>query len=183
MDRSQAGFTLWELIVVVSLVVILFAVALENLLPLRGAAERAQVLHTVGSLRSALGLQATERVVTEGREGLVKLAEENPLEWLAITPAVADANMIGEIPRGHWSWLPQSSILAYRLSYPEYVDGAFQGEWLRFTVTLARSDEGDPRGLALRALDSARWKLPDDMIEKALSRESSREEDDDGHSD
>lgn len=159
----QSGFTLWELILVVVLVVLLFMATIENLLPLRGAAERAQVQHTVGALRSALGMQAAERVLRERSTGLVSLTAENPLEWLAVTPpqAPADADSSLEaMPAGTWNWLPQSNMLAYRLKYPEYVEGAHANEWLRFQVRLEGSAAA-PSRLELRELDPAHWTIPD----------------------
>lgn len=179
MTRQRvAGFTLWELIVVVCLVVFLFAIALENLLPLRGAAERAQVVHTEGALQSALGLQASERVVRRGSQGLRSLTQENPLDWLAIEPPVSDADSLDGMRPGTWAWISQSNILGYRLRYPEYVDAAYEGEWLRYRVNFEENDAGQPKNLSLVALDPVRWNLPEDVISSA--QPSMEETDDDG---
>lgn len=167
MFRSkQSGFTLWELIIVVVLVILLFLVAADRLLPLRGAAEQTKVLHTVGALRSALGLQATKRVLNQGVSGLATLASENPLDWLAFRPESGASSAAGfaAMEPGHWSWLPQSNILAYRLKYPQYVDGAHEGEWLRFQVRLD-GPQAIPTNLALVELDTVRWQTPGNLEE------------------
>ncbi|MDX1444198.1 MAG: type II secretion system protein [Gammaproteobacteria bacterium] len=174
---GQRGFTLWELIVVISLVVFLFAVAMENLLPLRGAAERAQVLHTEGALRSALGMQASQRVVQQGSRGLKSLTRENPLDWLAVPPTASAAETLEGLQPGTWSWISHSNILAYRLRYPEYVEAAHEGEWLRYKVVFEENEARQPMNLALVALDPVRWDLPQDVI--ATSQSATGEMDDD----
>lgn len=177
--HRQAGFTLLELIVVVVLVVLFFAVALDNLLPLRGAAERAQVMHTEGVLRSALGLQAAERVLGKGTRGLRELTRENPLDWLAIKPATSKSGTLEGMTAGSWAWLSQSNTLAYRLRYPEYVEGVYAGEWLRYRVVLSGRDSR-PTNLALIALDSPRWDLPPPEALVPTTKPAEEENDDDG---
>ena len=174
--KRQGGFTLWELIVVACLVILLFAVALENLLPLRGAAERAQVLHVEGTLRSALGLQASERVIRNGIDGLRPLTRENPLEWLAVRPPTADVAALKAMPKGRWSWFPQSNMLAYRLRYPEYVEAAYADEWLRYRVVFSDATDRQSANLALVAMDPVRWTLPAELIQD--TRENLEENDD-----
>jgi prepilin-type N-terminal cleavage/methylation domain-containing protein len=161
-DR-QNGFTLLELIIVVVLVVLLFGFAAMKLLPLRGAAEQAHVLHTVGALRAGLGLQATSRVLDRQVDGLRQLGDENPLDWLAITPPVSTAGTVDAMERGRWLWIEERRELVYRLRYPEYVEGAWNHEWLRFQVHLEQRNRSLTR-LELQWLDSARWQLPDELL-------------------
>lgn len=158
---SNAGFSLWELILVVVLVVLLFLAAIDTLLRVKAAAERAHVEYTVGNLRSALGMQATRRVLDPGSGGLASLAGENPLDWLAIPPPTSKAGM-EEMRAGSWSWQPAGKLLVYRLKYPQYVEGAHGGEWLRFQVRF-RGDARSPTRISLDGLDGYRWLTPGSM--------------------
>jgi prepilin-type N-terminal cleavage/methylation domain-containing protein len=57
----RAGFTLFELIVVICLVGIFAAVALDRLLRYQEIAEKTAMQSTIGALRSAQTLQAAAR--------------------------------------------------------------------------------------------------------------------------
>lgn len=161
--RSNArGFTLWELMVVVALVVFLFAAAIENLLPLRGDAERAAVLTTVGTLRSAVGLEVSRRVLDGNGSSLASLDGANPMAFLAIPPAsyagTVDGGALEQTPRGAWVFVTDSGTLFYRVRYPEYFEGDFQSPpGIRFRVHVYRSDRGSITGVDLVQLDDAAW--------------------------
>lgn len=158
--RRADGFTLLELLVVVALVIVLFATALINLLPLRGAAERAQYLQITGQLQSAFGLRAAELVMARDGHSLADIVNENPMDWLHIAPEnyLGEVNLFEDITPGTWGWLAGQQVLAYRLRYPEYVKtGAFRQEWLRLVVYHEYTDEGMLRQLALQSPDHPVW--------------------------
>lgn len=158
--KHVGGFTLLELLVVVSLVVFLFVATIENLLPLRAAAENAAFITTVGSLHSATGLEATRRVMDGGEAALGAMEGGNPMEWLAVAPAdyrLIDNGDLHDVARGAWVYDADSRTLFYRVRYPEYFDGSFTDpHGVRFRVTVARSRNG-VRDVRLAQLDTAAW--------------------------
>lgn len=171
-SRIQRGFTLLELIIVIILVILLFLVAFDRLLPLRGQAEAAHVDNTVGTLRSVLGMTTAQRVLDNGISGLSELNGSNPMALLAKTPD----NYIGEIEsandeevqRGQWYFERATDRLGYRVRYPRYlqqpVDESVHLTW-RVTLSFTDKDgngEYDPgidavHGLDLRALHDRAW--------------------------
>lgn len=159
--QTSRGFTLWELMVVIALVVTLFVTAIENLLPMRGDAERAAVAATVGSLQSALGMESIRRAMTRGDEMLETMDGANPMDWLAVTPAnylgVIDGDL-SSVPRGHWAFDVTQGILFYRVRYPQYFEGSFtRPSGLRFQVIAERGMDGKLGGIRLARLDSGAW--------------------------
>lgn len=91
----QRGFTLIELVVVVVIVAIMTGFALDRLLPLIGRAERAAFLQVQSQLRSALLLEAAEKITRGQSARLGELAGVNPMALLLSTPA----NYHGLLPR------------------------------------------------------------------------------------
>lgn len=158
-QRASSGFTLWELMVVVALVVVLFVTALENLLPLRGEAEKAALLATIGSLRSATGLEASRRAIV-GAEALRAMDGADPMAWLAAKPEryVGDVERSHDVPRGGWGYLAGEGVLFYRIRYPEYFRGG-SGEpaGLRFRVDVTFAGTR-VSGIRLAELDHGQWR-------------------------
>lgn len=167
--RVQRGFTLLELVVVVVLVVLLFVTAIENLLPLRGEAERAALMSTIGGLQSATGLEASRRAVIDSAK-LAAMDGDNPMAWLALTPAtyVGDIDSYTDLARGQWGYMPGSGILFYRVRYPEYFEGDFdQPAGIRFRVTVDRRN-GRMNGIRLAQLDRGEWRMDGSEIARIM---------------
>lgn len=157
--KHVGGFTLLELLVVVSLVVFLFGTAIESLLPLRGAAESAAFARMTGNLQSAMGLEATRRVLNGGEAALREMDGDNPMDWLALKPGsvtIRDGDFHA-LDRGGWGYDERSGVLFYRVRYPEYFDGSYNDpDGVRFRVTVSRTG-GILRNVQLVQLDSATW--------------------------
>jgi prepilin-type N-terminal cleavage/methylation domain-containing protein len=116
--RRSRGFTLLELVVVVAAVAILAGVALNRLLPLVGRAQRAAFLQVQNELKSALLLEAAERITRGESHTLPELAGANPMTLLLEPPA----NYVGsirkvddEIPRATWYYDERQGRLGYRV--------------------------------------------------------------------
>lgn len=108
------------------LVVLLFLVAADRLLPLRGEAEAAHVASTIGTLRSALGMTAAERIVDHGPSGLPDLAAGNPMNLLATVPdnyiGELESAEVSQVPPGRWYFERDTGRLGYRVRYPQYLE-------------------------------------------------------------
>ncbi len=181
---DQSGFTLFELIIVIVLVGLLFLIASWRLLPLRGDAEAAHVATTVGALRSALGLEVTERIVEDSLDSAAELDRTNPMPLLAEVPGryigEVESAQEADIPPGSWYFERTSGQLRYRVRFPQYLagpkrEGPVELSWQVRLRYLDRDDDGryEPnadslRGIALEAMDNPRWPDPEDNIPEAL---------------
>jgi len=158
--RRSAGFSYIELIVVITLVIILVATAIENLLPLTGEAERVAVERNRVAVDTALRGAAAERLVKQGREAVIELETMNPVELLGRQPS----NYLGEqagvdpadIPPGHWVWDPLSRSLIYRLRHARYFQSEGPGPaHIRFD--LRREGDRDFFALHLKPRHDYAW--------------------------
>ncbi|MGK7297109.1 MAG: type II secretion system protein [Candidatus Wenzhouxiangella sp. M2_3B_020] len=157
--RRQAGFTLLEIVIVVALVILLFLVAIDRILPLRGQAEAAHVRQVVGTLRSSLGLAVAERVLGQGLDSVDSLAGSDPMRLLAEPPDnYAGALRAGDVPEpGTWYFDPRTGRLGYRVEFTGYLAGAPEAASLHWRVAVDY-DDGKPRWVHLRsAADNPGW--------------------------
>jgi prepilin-type N-terminal cleavage/methylation domain-containing protein len=168
--RRAHGFSLLELIIVITLVALLFLVALNRLAPLRGDAEAAHVATVIGSLRSAIGLETAQRVIRHGLGSLADLQSTNPMDLLQETPEQylgAYTNpTAAEIHPGAWYFDESEGLLVYRVRFPHYLENSPSGPIeLKWQVRLqversaagARQPSGHISGLSLEPLHEHRW--------------------------
>lgn len=174
--RSTAGFSLLELILVIIVVMILFAVAAWRLLPLRGDAEATHVATVVGSLRSALGMAMADRVLRGELDTLPAFDNSNPIDLLLEPPdrylGAIRRDRIGAVPRGSWYFLEDAALLGYRVRFPRYLaDTPSDPVHLYWRVVMefeTRAPEGNaadtprkrPVGLRLVAQQPHPWHQP-----------------------
>ncbi|MCW8918188.1 MAG: hypothetical protein OQL08_05180 [Gammaproteobacteria bacterium] len=120
MRAHEQDTRLLRLIVLAVLILIFISIAANRIWGLRLAAERVGVLHTVGSLRSALGMKMSEVVVREGAAALVGLHQHNPMRLWQLPPP----NYLGEFhtseapqERGIWYFDLDQRMLIYRVRF------------------------------------------------------------------
>ena len=138
---SQRGFTLIELIVVITIVVILATALLNRVWFYQEQAEKAAMEQVAGALQSALVMQYG-RLLTRGTESEVTaLATENPMNWLAKQPRNYSGEFYDPTPRsvapGNWVFDLRSRELIYVLDHTEhFVPGKDGQKWIRYRVNL-----------------------------------------------
>lgn len=166
--RRHSGFSLLELVVVVILMSLLFLVALEKLLPLRGQAEAAAVLQNEGAMQAGLGQEVANRVLKRGFLDLPALAGSNPMDFMTQPPpnylGAMDRVDPAKLPSGGWAFDRGRGVLVYRVRFDEYFNGQPddppRAEW-RIEVRYAKDAEPTPeniRGVLLVPLGKPSWR-------------------------
>ena len=86
-DGRQTGFSLLELVIVIVIVALLAALAMDRLLFYEEMAEKAAMEYTASSVRSAVRVQVADMMIHGRLQELPKLAETNPIGFLEDRPA------------------------------------------------------------------------------------------------
>jgi general secretion pathway protein G len=170
-DRSR-GFSLLELVVVIVIIALLMAFAVNKYLALAAEAERAAMENLAGTLRSALHMKMAELIVRNRMQDIPALAGSNPMDRLAEAPQ----NYLGErdgvhlagIEGGSWYFDTGARTLVYRVQSAGYFQTALEGPArVRFAVRLVFQDQNKNgvfdaqadkiEGVKLVALEPYRW--------------------------
>lgn len=114
---AKRGFTLIELVVVTSVVAVTAGVLLERVLYYQEMAERVAMQQTVRALRISLHLQVANLIAKNRLEELPRLADQNPMRWLAQAPDNYGGEVVSigkeNVVSGQWYFNSQSKNLIY----------------------------------------------------------------------
>ena len=173
MPRSeQPDQRLFRFVILGILILIFITVATLKIWELRIAAERVGVLHTIGALRSALGIKMSAVVVHEGAAGIAALDRSNPMHWWQPPPINYQGEFISsEAPSipGVWYFDTVQRLLIYRVRFTDHFtsNNPDHPQLARYQVRLDyddinRNHRFDPgvdtmRGLTLNPLDRYDW--------------------------
>ncbi len=168
----QVGASLTELVTMICLILIFIWIAAEKIWELRVAAERTGVASTIGTLRSALGMQVAGRAVKQGIPAVIALEGSNPMDLLRVPPP----NYIGELANvdpasvggGRWYFDLDKRVLIYRVQFEEGFSSSLTGPArIRLAIRVAYDDTDgngrfDPgrdqlRNVSLHLLEPYRW--------------------------
>lgn len=136
-SRRAHGFSLFELLVVLCVIGILFALFANRIIFYQELAEKSAMEATVGNLQSTLNLQFSQ-IQTRGQPSDVDmLLIDNPVKWLQKPPS----NYAGEfydatpssVAPGHWLFDLKSRELIYVMQHTEHFHPNATGRfWVRF---------------------------------------------------
>ena len=127
------GFTLLELIVVISVVAVLGTTALDRLLWYQGQAEKASMEYTATMIKSGLWVSAASLMMSEHTSDIRSLATHNPINLLAQKPE----NYLGEfdngktesLESGNWFYDASKHQVVYIVGQRHYFTPEVAGEY------------------------------------------------------
>lgn len=143
--RCSAGYSYMEMIVALTVISLLVAIAIDRLMPLQVDAERTALESTVGALRSALGIKVAEYLSSGNARELPSIAGSNPMELLAEQPknyvGARSGVALGEVDGGRWYFDTDSRLLVYRvLNDQTFVGDLTPYANIKFKVELVFAD-------------------------------------------
>lgn len=146
--ESSKGFTLLELIIVISIVSILAGLFLVRVPFYQEQAEKTAMEQVRGAVQSALVLRYGTMMArgATSEKNLKALTSDNPLDWLQQKPKNYAGEFFdpapGTVASGQWFFDLKTRDLVYIPDRSEYLKAGKDGrKWLRFRVRL----EYEPR--------------------------------------
>jgi general secretion pathway protein G len=137
--RKGSGFSLLELVIVIVLISVLLAVAIERLLAMKAMAERSAIEQVVGTMRSAITIRLAELAIRGKLSDATSLAGTNPMLLLSERPQ----NYLGELfapnpaslAAGHWYFDSRDGVLCYLVESADYFQSGLPGPArVRFSI-------------------------------------------------
>lgn len=138
---SERGFTLIELVITITIIVLLMGLFLNRALFYMEQAEKTAMEQVAGAIQSALTLQYGQ-ILTRGKPSdVAALAQDNPMNWLQKKPR----NYSGEfyeltplaVESGNWVFDLKSRELVYVLrNANNFKPGKDGKKWIRFHVAV-----------------------------------------------
>jgi len=124
--RKNGGFTLFEMVVVICSIVILYMVAEQRLNELPAAAERANFYAILEQIKTGMNLEMITRLASRDTNGLRELAGTNPMQFMLEPPR----NYRGELDevtdrnstRRSWYYEKTTGELVYVVGGPSIDD-------------------------------------------------------------
>lgn len=171
--RSQRGFSLLELVVVIVLISVLLTLGIERLLIMKAQAERTAMEQVLSSIRSGLTIRLAELAVRSRLPQAAAMAGKNPINVLSEKPPNYLGELFGPDPRtlarGSWYFDLQGGVLCYLPESEEFFQSPLQPLRARFRIEPVfddvnkngRYDEGVDllRGLHLAPLEAYSWNM------------------------
>lgn len=139
---TSKGFTLLELVAVISIIVVLMGLFLNRALLYMEQAEKTAMEQVTGSIQSALTMQYGQ-ILTRGKSSdVAALARDNPMNWMQKKPRNYAGEFFDPAPEsvepGSWVFDLKSRDLVY---VPDRTDRFKPGrdgkKWIRFHVVLS----------------------------------------------
>lgn len=177
LDRDRAPHRVGQLVIIVVLILIFVIIAARRLWELRIVAEQTHVIHTVGALQSAVGIEVVERVLRGGLAAVADMDRADPMDYLDPDRRPTNYQRLDHplpleqlVPR-RWYYDAQEGILTYRVQHGDYLETELPGPpRIRFQLQLRYDDvDGNGRydagidnlgGVGLVLLEPYRWREP-----------------------
>jgi len=161
-----------ELVLVLTIISVLFTIAVDKLLTLKVEAERVAMNQILGSLRSAMSIHIASHISSGSVDKLIESAHSNPMTWLSDKPdnylGVLDEPDPGDISPRKWYFDSYNKYLVYRVSNINHFSSPLKGpKRARFQVKLVYTDINENgkfnagidkiHGLSLKSIEAYQW--------------------------
>lgn len=158
MKNSQAscGFTLIELVIVISIIAVLAGMLMNRVLFYQEMAEKSAMQQVAGSLQSAMILQYGHRMASNMGSWVKEISTDNPMNWLVQKPK----NYAGEfinvntsaLEPGNWAFNLATHELIYVPKHTEYFKPAKDGyKWIRYRTRIIYESTNGTKGAKVLA--------------------------------
>jgi prepilin-type N-terminal cleavage/methylation domain-containing protein len=135
--RRLSGFTLIELVVVISIVSVLAAAAFERFLYYQERAEKAAMDGTLAATKMGLQIRLAELIMTNRQMAAAELESENPMRWLVEPPPDYAGEYRTSPKPGNWYFSTAARQLVYVPINRSYIQlNQEDSKELRFQVKL-----------------------------------------------
>ena len=163
-SRKPYGFTLFEFVIVITIIATLGSVLMTRLQNTAELAEKVSMETTANELRTAMLLEFASNVIHGTSAKNVGLAQANPMNWLLQKPS----NYLGEFrdppgnaeQTGNWYYDTGDHLLVYLVRHgSEFQPDSAGLKRVRYRVKLVY-DETEPKaivGLLLAPVESYKW--------------------------
>jgi len=170
---GNGGFSFLELLIVITVISLLIAVALNRFNRLLVDVERTSVEQDLGALRSAIGMQVAGHFLAGNMVGLQQLVNSNPMDLLAEKPrsyigAVSHRDA-GEVEKGSWYFDTDDKALIYLVVHQDYFASELKPARARFRIYPVYSEKKQGAGtksylsgLSLRPIEPYHWRKTSD---------------------
>lgn len=155
----QAGFTLFELVVVVCVVAVMIGVLLNRMQVYKEAAEKSAMQQTATAIKSALQMRVAAYMISGRDNEIESLIAKNPIDWLQEKPAnyagefFADA--YARVPPGSWYYDLAGQELVYVIQIGDnFRPGSDGRKWVRYRVQIRYEDMPLPSGAKRKVLSA-----------------------------
>ena len=146
LPKHQDGFSLLEIIVVVIIISILFALALNHLFKWRITAEQTSIKKLTSEMRDALKLEVVSHYAKGHMQDILTLVGSNPLNYVIEKPdsyvGESKAPNLSKLGAGEWIYDTSKKVLIYRVRYPDHFTTKLTGiKRIELKVSLIYTDK------------------------------------------
>lgn len=140
-SRVQSGFSLIELVVVISIISVLLVAFSDRVWYYQELAEKTAMEENVGAIQSAMNIQHSKNYTRGNADDLNLITTDNPMKWMQKLPR----NYAGEyydpsptsVGPGSWVFDLKTRELIYVLDRTDhFVPGKDGKKWIRFHIAV-----------------------------------------------
>ena len=159
----SGGFSLFELVVFIILVAIIYSVAANRFAEFPAAAERANFLAVTTQIQSGVNLELLQGLISGNNQNIADYENSNPMEFLLNTPSnylgAFDLVDTDRLSRRSWYFDRQRAELVYLVNYSTNVFLLFNGsqvasDEIRFRIELVYRGEGNRGSSSIEGEDT-----------------------------